>query len=478
MNKSVDSWAIVELEKLVQSQKGKKPNRFSDQPKEGFLPYIDIRAFEKNEIRRYAESGTSKLANENDILVVWDGARSGFVGIGIKGAIGSTIVALKIVVVNSKYIYRFLQTQFDYINSNPRGTGIPHVEPKLFWKLQVPLAPLNEQKRIVEKLDKLLAKVESAKSRLDKIPTLLKRFRQSVLAAAVSGELTKDWREKNLNHSAQIVIDDIYISKTIIYRNTYDLAIKNNNKKPSPFKQNDEPIQKELLPEIPNTWKWDRLVNITHIQGGVTKGRKLENHKKIELPYLRVANVQDGFLDLSEIKTIPIKDTEKEKYLLKKGDILFTEGGDRDKLGRGTIWNGQVQDCIHQNHIFRARPYSNKLISEYISFVTKSEFSKTYFMEKASQTVNLASINMTNLGDLPVPIAPYDEQKEIVKRVETLYKTADQIEERYQKAKAYVDKLQQSILAKAFRGELVPQDPNDEPAEKLLEWIREERGNN
>ena len=271
--------------------------------------------------------------------------------------------------------------------------------------------------------------------------------------------MTKDWREGNNDvESAESLLERLLKQRRII-----------NNK----LKLNLLPIEEGE--KIPDDWTWTRLVNVADIIGGVTKGRKFNGKRTTMLPYLRVANVQDGFLDLSEIKNIEALPGDLKKYKLIQGDILFTEGGDRDKLGRGTIWRNEIINCIHQNHIFRARVLKKFIIPEYISFFTKSEIAKTYFDKNATQTVNLASINLTTLGGVPIALAPYEEQKEIVKRIEVLFKKADEIEERYKKAKKFVDKLTQSILAKAFRGELVHQDPNDEPAEKLLERIREER---
>ena len=193
------------------------------------------------------------------------------------------------------------------------------------------------------------------------------------------------------------------------------------------------------------------------------------------LPYLRVANVQDGFLDLNEIKKIEVLPEDLQKYHLEYGDILFTEGGDRDKLGRGTVWWNNLENCIHQNHVDRARLYYSGVSSGYISLATKSEYAKSYFFANASQTTNLASINITTLGNLPLPIPPEKEQEEIVCRVNKFFKVAGIIEQQYQETKAHLDQLDRSILAKAFRGELVPQDPNDEPASVLLERIRAER---
>jgi type I restriction enzyme S subunit len=186
--------------------------------------------------------------------------------------------------------------------------------------------------------------------------------------------------------------------------------------------------------------------------------------------------VQDGFLDLSEIKQIEVLPEDERKYRFESGDILFTEGGDRDKLGRGTVWRGEIPKCIHQNHIFRARLLSKDVSPDYVSIASKSDFSGRYFFENASQTVNLASINLSTLSALPLPLPPFPEQKEILRRVDELFSKANEVESRYAKAKEHVDKLKQSILAKAFRGQLVPQDPNDEPATVLIERIRQARG--
>jgi type I restriction enzyme, S subunit len=339
-------------------------------------------------------------------------------------------------ITSNKFLKYFLNS-FDF-NGFVNGTTRLKLTQGAMNEIPVILPPITEQQRIVAKLEALLAKVDACRQRLEKIPTLLKRFRQSVLAAACSGRLTADWRHEN-PHSA------VDFSQKI-----------------------------EETPEVPDSWGWRRLSDISQIKGGVTKGRKLSGKKTIKLPYLRVANVQDGFLNLSEIKEIECLPEDLEKYRLKEGDILFTEGGDRDKLGRGAVWRGEIPNCIHQNHIFRARVLSKEVTADFISLVSKSDFSKRYFFNNASQTVNLASINLSILSALPLPCPPIAEQNEISCRVEALFKIADRIEERYQRAKTQVDKLTQSILAKAFRGELVPQDPNDEPASILLERIKQQ----
>lgn len=373
---------------------------------------------------------------------------------------------------------RFLKFYLDYFDFNGYVTGTTRLKlnQSSLRKISVFLPPLAEQHRIVAKLEKLLGKVDQAQARLEKIPGILKQFRMAVLAAACSGKLTDDWRRKNSNiPSAAEVIEDSIQERTAKYQTACQEAKQTGNKKPREYRVNNESMDDSEYDWLPETWELDRLCNLAHIGGGVTKGRKIKNQNTMTLPYLRVANVQDGYLDLSEIKEIEAVPEDLEKYGLMPGDILFTEGGDRDKLGRGSVWMGEIENCIHQNHIFRARLFSSKILPEYVSLATKSAQSRNYFFKNASQTVNLASINMTSLGNLPIPIPPFEEQKEIIRRVNGLYHLADQLERHYQKAKTHIDNLTQSILAKAFRGELVPQDPKDEPASELLKRIKAEK---
>src|SRR5437773_2327338 len=133
-----EGWVSIPLEQLVVARKGKKPATEKSSPSKGFVPYLNIEAIEKGIIRSYAEAATSRLGSTDDIVVVWDGARSGWPGLGRAGAIGSTIMALRPKAGDRSYLYRWLQSQFQYVNTNTRGTGIPHVDPEIFWNLEVP----------------------------------------------------------------------------------------------------------------------------------------------------------------------------------------------------------------------------------------------------------------------------------------------------------------------------------------------------
>ena len=222
------------------------------------------------------------------------------------------------------------------------------------------------------------------------------------------------------------------------------------------------------------SWPMTSLGEIAEIVGGVTKDAKRQNDPAfVEVPYLRVANVQRGYLDLREVTTIRVPPAKAAALALQPGDVLFNEGGDRDKLGRGWVWSGEIEGCIHQNHVFRARlreGFEPKFVSWH-----GNTFGKDWFERHGRQTTNLASLNLTTLKSFPVPSPPLAEQRRIVAEVEERVSVIDAMRASIERAQRRSAALRRSILERAFRGELVPQDPSDEPASVLLDRIRAER---
>jgi type I restriction enzyme, S subunit len=197
-------------------------------------------------------------------------------------------------------------------------------------------------------------------------------------------------------------------------------------------------------------FRWLPLGQIADIRSGVTKGRKLGAKETIEVPYLRVANVQDGFLNLSEVKTIQVLPGDVEKYHLEDGDILMTEGGDPDKLGRGAIWRGQVEGCIHQNHVFRVRVNREKLAPEYLAALMRTQYAKQYFLSCAKRSSNLASINSTQVKAFAVPLPPIKMQEKFVSAVEQWVQASQNLTEGLKDASG----LFASMMKQAFAGQL------------------------
>lgn len=186
-----------------------------------------------------------------------------------------------------------------------------------------------------------------------------------------------------------------------------------------------------------NGWKVKKLEEVATLQTGIAKGRKYApGETLVELPYLRVANVKDGYLDLNEIKTISVTLVEVERFRVRQGDVLITEGGDFDKVGRGAVWNGEIEDCLHQNHVFCVRPQNDVLLPEYLSFQTASPYGKVYFLKCAKKTSNLASINSTQVKNFPVLLTSIDEQEKLIVRMKCVEEKQAQIRQQIEKIKS------------------------------------------
>ena len=164
---------------------------------------------------------------------------------------------------------------------------------------------------------------------------------------------------------------------------------------------------------IPKEWGISKLETMARIVSGVTLGAKESPSDTIEAPYLRVANVQDGYLDLAEIKTVRISRTTLNDLRLQTGDVLMNEGGDFDKLGRGAVWAGEIENCVHQNHVFRVRADEEFILPNYLALYSESSFGKKYFLISSKQSTNLASINSTQLKNYPIALPDVAEQQRI-----------------------------------------------------------------
>ncbi|MDJ0312027.1 restriction endonuclease subunit S [Arthrobacter sp. H35-D1] len=298
-----------------------------------------------------------------------------------------------------------------------------------------PLPPLAEQHRIVEALEEQLSRLDEASSLLSTSARRASAFRL------------------RLNR----------YSETATMTNAYALP-------PSPADVDDVD-----LPKIPNNWRWGRLEEIADVVGGITKDAKKQSDPALtEVPYLRVANVQAGHLKLDVVTKIRATEKQIKKLLLQPGDVLLNEGGDRDKLGRGWIWEGAIDNCIHQNHVFRIRVRENAVLPELIAWHANS-YGRKWFERNGKQSVNLASVSLRVMKKFPIPIPPVQEQDDLVTLVSEQLDGASRLVNNIEGLVTRNGRLRERILASAFAGTLVDQNPADEPASILLERIAAER---
>lgn len=306
------------------------------------------------------------------------------------------------------------------LTKQTKVTSIPNLTLEIIKDCPIPLPPLSEQQRIVERIEELFAKLDEAKERLQEVADSFAVRKAAILHKAFTGEMTKQWRLEN--------------------------------------GVSDE------------SWEEKKLHEVAFVQTGVMKGKHYNGETKL-LPYLRVANVQDGYLKLDEIKEIAIDVNLIERYSLRKGDVLFTEGGDYDKLGRGTVWNNEIPGCLHQNHVFAVRPNTSILFDCFLAYQSNSRYGKKYFLSCSKQTTNLASINSTQLKNFPVLLPSLPEQHEIVRLIDDLLARERAAQQATEQALASIDLMKKSILARVFRGELGTNKASEASALELLKQV-------
>ncbi len=209
----------------------------------------------------------------------------------------------------------------------------------------------------------------------------------------------------------------------------------------------------EWIGEIPEEWRTAKLKYFASIRSGITLGKVYPTGTELfEFPYLRVANVQGGHVKLDDIATIMVTKEESIKYRLQAGELLMTEGGDRDKLGRGTVWRGEIDPCLHQNHVFALNSDSHRLIAEYIEYLSTSTVGRNYFDVTANQSVHLASTNSTTILNFLIPYPPTDEQREIVSFINSQCTNIDQMIEAKQQLLTQMESYKKAVIYEYVTG--------------------------
>jgi type I restriction enzyme S subunit len=421
-------WELIRLSEAAEWGSGGTPSRRNLDYYGGKIPWIKTGELGPRHITRTEETisdlglanSSAKIFPEGSIAIAMYGATIGKVSIlGVPAATNQAcaVAAVNLGVCSPEFFYHYLCSQRDEFVKAGKGGAQPNVSQGLIKDWPIPLAPLNEQRRIAAKLDTTLAAVEACRQRLDGVAAILKRFRQAVLTAATSGELTREWREER-------GLADFWKTK--------------------------------VLSEIADS----RL------------GKMLDQRKNTGqlTPYLRNINVRWFSFDLEDIQEIRLADTEIIDLDVRFGDLLVCEGGEP---GRCAVWRGEDSKYTFQKALHRVRT-SKHLLADYLSFCL-SNSANNGKLEQLFTGSTIKHLTGASLKKLQILLPSREEQEEIVDRVESLYSLADQLEARLTAAHKVVDRLTPALLAKAFRGELVPQDPGDRPASVLLERIRAAR---
>lgn len=296
--------------------------------------------------------------------------------------------------------------QFDLASNST--AGLANLNGSMIGDLLLVAPPCEEQEAVVAFLDRETAKIDALIAEQEKLIPLLGEKRQAAISHAVTKGLDPN-----------VPMKDSGIS---------------------------------CLGEVPAHWDVVRLKFLASVQTGIAKGKDTFGKATISIPYLRVANVQDGYLTLHDIATIEIETEQLERYRLFAGDVLMNEGGDFDKLGRGAIWRAEIADCIHQNHVFAVRPH--RIESEWLNYITSSQYAQFYFMGRSKQSTNLASISSTNIMEFPVLLPCGDEQLSIVRFLDSELVRLDALVKASQRAVDLLKERRSALIAAAVTGQI------------------------
>lgn len=401
------------------------------------------------------EGSATKIVPQDSVLMV---VRSGILAHSFPVAVCATPVTLNQDMkaltpdegVDAVFIAYFLVSSGSRIirECAKNGTTVASIEFAALKGVSIGIPPLQEQRDIVAAIEAHFSRLDAAEQGLKRVQAKLKHARASVLKAAVEGRLVLTEAALARAEGRRYEPASALLARVLAERRARWAERGERGK----YKEPVAP-ETEGLPELPEGWVWTSLDSLANVSGGFAKDAKNTDGRLV--PYLRVANVQKGRLNLEDVRSILATEDRIQQLRLEVGDVLMNEGGDRDKLGRGWVWNGELPECIHQNHVFRARMWSKVFDSRYISHYANSQ-GDSYFMDQGKQTTNLASISMSRVKMLPVALPPAAEANRIVAEVDRRLSVLDQVEALVDRSLSRCASLRQSILKRAFEGRLVP----------------------
>lgn len=414
-----EHWEVRRIKSLSRVKRGASPRPiddpryFADDGEFSWVRIADVSAsnhFLMETTQKLSKLGASLSVKiyPNQIFISIAGTVGKPIISKIKCCIHDGFVYFPDLVNNQEFLFRVFETGQPYLGLGKHGTQL-NLNTETIANIRIPYPPPQEQTRIADFLDRKTAQIDSAIAQKERLIALLRERRQILIHNAVTRGLNPD----------------------------------------VPMKDSGV----EWIGDIPAHWEVKRLKYVANIQSGLTLGKSYHEKNLVQVPYLRVANVQDGFFNLDDITEINIPKYLVPQYLLKQNDILVTEGGDIDKLGRGTVWDGEISPCLHQNHIFAVR-CEPIILPQFLAFLLGCNYGKRYFTTTAKKTTNLASTNKTKLDNFPVLLTSMGEQEAISEYIKSAnIKTENAINQQ----QAQIEKLKEykaTLINSAVTGKI------------------------
>lgn len=384
--------------------------------------------------------------------------------------------------IASDFVYHWLTTAKPLAEELASGTTFLEISGAKASLIPFPVAPTDEQTRVVEKLEELLSDLDAGVVELKAAQKKLALYRQSLLKAAVEGALTADWRARRAARG-----EALETGATLLARILTERRARWEARQLAKFKEQGKTPPKEWqakypepagpdtadLPTLPEGWVWASVSQLSEIQGGIQK-QPSRTPKENKYPFLRVANVHRGNLKLDDVHEIELFEGELERLMLKPGDVLIVEGnGSLSEIGRCALWDGSLPEAVHQNHLIRVRPIGVQ--SAFMEAWLNSVRGIDRITTLAATTSGLYTLNISKISKVPVPVPPHEEQTLLLGLLRERIEDCNQQEAAVKLGLKQSTAQRKNLLKAAFSGQLVPQDPDDEPASALLARIRAER---
>lgn len=426
---------VVELGTILEIVKGKKPVNQSKEHKEGYLPYVDIDAFENGAINHYTDGVKCTSCEDGDILIVCDGSRSGLVGRAIKGYVGSTLAKLSASVLRNDYLYYFIQGKYALLNTRKKGSGTPHLNQELLKQQKLIVPDFDEQERIVARIEELFSQLDAGVETLKKTKAQLALYRQAVLKEAFEGRLTEEWRRSNG------ITKDCFVR---LSREKRDSALIYRKLKPLKYEWKDDVI----LPDIPQEWEYTQIGDVAwSIKDGPHYSPE---YSEEGVPFITGGNVRPTGVDFQSAKRISLKLHEElcKRCHPQKGDMLYTKGGTTG-IARVNTYDQEFSVWVHVAVI----KYVDSVLPEYFQHVLNSPLCYQQ-SQKYTPGVGNQDLGLTRMINIIFPICSIEEQKQIVASLESRLSVCASIEQTVDAALQQAEAMRQSILKEAFEGRL------------------------
>lgn len=419
---------LVELGSILHMEKGKKPKAQRKEEAEGYLPYVDIKAFEQGIVDNYATIEKSLLCEEGDLLIVCDGSRSGLTGKAIKGVVGSTLSKIYADGLTTEYLRYFIQSKYVLLNTKKKGTGTPHLNANILKSSKLVVPSEDKQVEVVRKIEELFSSLDNAVETLNKIKEQLAVYRQAVLKQAFEGKLTEEWR--------------LCISPDSTKSDFASVQIKNATFKDISGDEN------EIKLEMPSTWKKVRFGEVFGVEVGATPSRRVSEYWNGDINWVSSGEVHFNLISDTNERITEDGLNHSSTNVHPKGTVMLAMIGEGKTRGQAAILN---ISAAHNQNTAAILVSKTKCQPKYVYYFLQMNYENT---RRVGSGNNQKALNKERVRALRFPFCSFEEQKEIVSEIESRISVCDNIEETVNHTLNRAEAMRQSILKMAFEGGL------------------------